>query len=219
MLKWYKVGAKFTEQQEDGTFKRVTKFYLIQGVSFQDAEMTAYEKLKHVMRGGGEIVSMQRMNVHKIIEGEADQFFELKIAFMQADESGKKEKKITHTILMRAHTTEEAAVNLRKSIKSDYPYFELTQLKMSDLKFAYPIDEANPTFDKAPNDEEEEIVDAGETETDDFEFPTGLDNMNKETLEELGATPEPAKATKAAKAKVEKKPVKEKKDAAFEMPK
>lgn len=222
-MKWYKVGAKFTEQQEDGTFKRVKKMYLVQGESFTDTEMATYEKLKHVMRGGGEVVSMASVNVHKIIEGEADQFCEVKISFMQSDDSGKKEKKVTHTIFMRADSMEDAVSGLRKLIKKEYPQFDIESASMSDVQFAYPVnDGTTPVVYSKTTDEDETEESADEAEeNDDFEFPTDLDKLNKEVLEEVGATLAPApavekksaKGSKVAEKKSEPKAVKGKKAA------
>lgn len=234
MSKWYKVGVKFTEQQEDSTFKRVKKMYLIQADSFMDAEFRTYENLKRILRGQGEVVSMARVNVHKIIEGESDQFFELTISFMQSDDSGKKEKKISHTIFMRADSAEDAVVGLRKAIKKEYPYYNLEKFSTSDIKFAYPLSglEGEVVFDKAPNDDDEEEVTGTEstggleetadaTAGEDFKFPEDLDKPEEvEEAAPVETTEEPkAEKTKPEpKPKAPKKEPAKKKDKAFEMP-
>lgn len=203
-MKWYKVTVKFTEQQEDSTFKRVQKVYLIQAESFSDAEMSTYENLKGVMRQGGEVVGMSRVNVHKIIEGESDTFFELKIQFTQADDAGKKEKKVTHNIFMRADSAEEAVAGLRKTIKKDYPFFNLVGFKVSDIQHAYPVnDGVTPIKYSAEVDDEDEDATADATaevsdDDGDFELPT-----KTEAVEETAEAPaeEPAAEEKPAKTK------------------
>ena len=214
-MKWYKVGVKFTEQQEDGTFKRVTKQYLLQGESFTDVEHSAYEKLKKQMRGTGEVVSMKRVNVHMIIEGDSDTFYELKISFMQADESGRKEKKITHNIFMRADSAEDAVTGLRKhkDVKKSYPYYNLESFATSDIQHAYTVDkDSTPVYSKADEvddePEAENSAESNEDNGDDFTFPNDLDKQP-----EAESAPEEAEAVKSdlkpEKAKREPKPKKE----------
>lgn len=203
MLKWYLVSAKFTEPQEDGTFKRVTKKYLIQGVSYSDAEMRTFEELKSVMKKGGEVVGMARVNVHKIIEGESSQFFIIKISFEQASDDGKKPKKVTHNIFMRAHTAEDAVSGLRKLIKKEYPDFTLESFAHSDVQFAFPVNDGTgaTVYSREVDEDDEETPEAKEVDLQKVN-----DDLLKEVAPEVAAkAPEKAKATVKAKDKAEPK--------------
>lgn len=45
MNNWFTVKVKTNQQQEDGSFKRISIHYLVNAVSFTDAEKTVYERM------------------------------------------------------------------------------------------------------------------------------------------------------------------------------
>ena len=51
MNSWFTVKVKYTKQLEDGQLKRVTEPYLLDAVSFTDAEARIYEEMGQIIRG------------------------------------------------------------------------------------------------------------------------------------------------------------------------
>lgn len=209
--KWYKVGIRFSELQKDGTFKRVLKYWLIEGVSFTDVEMTANEKLRQTMRQMGEVVKMARINVHEIIQGEGEHF-EFKINFMSAEDGGK-EKKVTHTIYMVGKSVDSVMRNIRKELEGLYPDFDVEKVSHTDVQGIIPVkDHAKP--EKQP-----EVAAEAQPKT---EVNTEAEKVEKEktTLRKPAAKKpaapvkvKPTKPVKTEKAEVEAE------ESAFEMPK
>ncbi len=51
MNSWYTIKVKFTKEFQDGTLKRVTEPYLINSMSFTDAEARIYKEVGEFVRG------------------------------------------------------------------------------------------------------------------------------------------------------------------------
>jgi DNA replication initiation complex subunit (GINS family) len=57
-MSWFTVKVRYTKQNEDGSFKRVTEPYLLAAVSFTDAEKRIYEELENTIRGEFRVMSI-----------------------------------------------------------------------------------------------------------------------------------------------------------------
>ena len=109
MNSWFTVRVRFTKQQENGTFKRVTEPYLLAAVSFTDAETRIYEELGSLIRGEFIVLSIARTEIHDIFQyDEADVWYKAVISYDKMDDEGDKKSKIKQTFLVSAESVKEA---------------------------------------------------------------------------------------------------------------
>lgn len=134
MEKTYEVGVKYHKQQEDGEFKITTDLFLIDAISFTDAEFRAHEELGHLIKMMGEVVSMKRKQYTAIIEGTEEQlFFEVKT---EGIEDGAKVQKGVQ--LIRGFSMEEAINEIKCELEKEYKICKVVSAKESPIQGYYP---------------------------------------------------------------------------------
>lgn len=135
MEKKYRVGIRYQKQLEDGTFKKVTEFYLVDAISFTDAEFRAHEELRDLMMKGAEVVSMEIKQFNTITEGVPEQiFFEVKTEVI---EDGAKIQKGVQ--LIRGYGMEEALEEIAAELRKEYKSSKIVSAKESSILGYFPI--------------------------------------------------------------------------------
>ena len=139
MEKSYEVGIKYNKELEDGTIKVVTELFLIDAISFTDAEFRAHEELKDLIKKGGEVHSMRKKQFTTITEGTDEQiFFEVKT---EGIEDGAKVQKGVQ--LIKGYTIEEAIQEAKTELEKEYKICKVVTAKESSLQAYYPTPGTN----------------------------------------------------------------------------
>lgn len=143
MNNWFLVKVKYTKQLEDGTFKRVSEPYLLSAMTFTDAEARIYEELGNTIRGEFTVLSINRFDLHDIFHYEdADTWYKCKITYEAASdnvEEGGKAKKISHIILVSAHSVKEATERLNESLKGMMMDYTIPSVSISPIVDIFPF--------------------------------------------------------------------------------
>ena len=136
--KFYEVKVQYQKTLEDGKEKKVTEQYVVEALSFTEAEARITEEITPYISGEFDVVSEKIAPYNEILlsdKSDDDKWFISKVAFITIDEKTEKEKKQTFRYLVQAETSEHAL---------DYTKTMLNQC-LSD----YSIDSVQdtPTFD------------------------------------------------------------------------
>lgn len=157
MNSWFTVKVKYTRQQDDGTFKRVTEPYLLAAMTFTDAEARIYDELGALVRGEFIVTGISRTDIHDIFHYEdSETWWKVKVKFESSDggEEGSKAKKVTHQFLVSANGEIEAAQRLRESLGGMLIDFEVPSVTKSPIVDIFPFGdeleekESDPTWVK-----------------------------------------------------------------------
>lgn len=109
--KFYEVKIQYQEMQEDGKEKRVTEQYVVEALSFTEAETRIIEEMTPYISGEFDVVSEKIAPFNEIFLSDNhtdDKWFVSKVAFITIDEKTAKEKKQTFRYLVQAATSELA---------------------------------------------------------------------------------------------------------------
>ena len=109
--KYYEVKIQYQKMQEDGKEKKVTEQYVVEALSFTEAESRIIEEMTPYVSGEFDIVSEKIAPYYEILLSENsndDKWFLSKVAFITIDEKTAKEKKTSQRILVQAETSEKA---------------------------------------------------------------------------------------------------------------
>lgn len=109
--KYYEVRIQYQEMQEDGKEKKVTEQYVVEALSFTEAESRIIEEMTPYISGEFDVVSEKIAPFNEIfLSGNSndDKWFVSKVAFITIDEKTEKEKKQTFRYLVQAATSELA---------------------------------------------------------------------------------------------------------------
>ena len=109
--KYYEVKIQYQKMQEDGREKKVTEQYVVEALSFTEAESRIIEEMTSYIDGDFDVVSEKIAPYNEIFLSDRtddDKWFISKVGFITLDERTDKEKKQTFRYLVQAATSELA---------------------------------------------------------------------------------------------------------------
>lgn len=111
LSKFFEVKIQYQEMQEDGKEKKVTEQYVVEALSFTEAETRIIEEMTPYISGEFDVVAEKIAPFNEIFlsdNSDDDKWFISKVAFITIDEKTEKEKKQTFRYLVQAATSELA---------------------------------------------------------------------------------------------------------------
>ena len=109
--KYFEVKIQYQKMQEDGKEKKVTEQYVVESMSFTEAESRITEEMTPYIDGDFGVVSEKIAPYNEIFlsdKSDDDKWFISKVGFITLDEKTAKEKKQTFRYLVQAATSELA---------------------------------------------------------------------------------------------------------------
>ena len=109
--KFFEVKVQYQKMLEDGKEKNVTEQYVVEAMSFTEAEARITEEMTNYISGDFGVVSEKIAPYNEIFlsdKSDDDKWFISKVAFITLDEKTAKEKKQTFRYLVQAATSEHA---------------------------------------------------------------------------------------------------------------
>ena len=144
MQNWFECKITYDKTQENGTIKRVTEPYLVDALSFTEAEARAIEELKPYMSGDFVIADIKRAKLAELFFYETgDRYYKAKVYFITLDEKSGIEKKTAVAMLAQASTLKEALEVVEKGMEgtmADYIIDSLSETMIMDV-FPYEATE------------------------------------------------------------------------------
>lgn len=133
---WYIVKFRYAKTQEDGQQKNVTEQYVVDALSFTEAEANIIEAMKSYVSGDYKIVNIDPAQFHEIFftdNGNDDKYFKAVLTFITIDEKTEKEKRSNVYYLVQAANIERARKNIVEVFGGtmiDYEIVTLTETKI-----------------------------------------------------------------------------------------
>ena len=139
MSQWYQCTVKYEKTMENGELKKVSEPYLVDALSFTEAEKRIIEEITPFMTGIFEVSDIKKPRIAEIFEAKddaADRYFRLKLSFITLDEKSGKEKKSSQNVLVQAEDLRDAIRRLDEGMKgsvSDYDIVAVTDTPIMDI--------------------------------------------------------------------------------------
>ena len=109
--KFYEVKIQHQKLQEDGKKKKVTEQYVVESLSFTEAEARIIEEMSPYIDGEFDVVSEKIAPYNEILISDRindDKWFISKVSLITIDERTAKEKKTSQRFLVQADTSQTA---------------------------------------------------------------------------------------------------------------
>lgn len=144
MTNWFECKVSYEKMMENGTQKKVTEPYLVDALSFTEAEARIIEELKPYITGEFTIADIKRAKLSELFFNEnGDRYFKAKVYFITLDEKSGAEKKTAVQMLAQACDIKEALQVVEKGMEgtlADYTIGALTETALVDV-FPYSTEE------------------------------------------------------------------------------
>lgn len=183
MQTWFESKVKYKKISESGNESMVTENFLLDAVSYTDAETRIIRKMQELVRGGEfAIVDIKKSRIAEVFPFEAGEWwFKATINLVTVDEEAGKEKKLRTYYIIMADDIKEALERLEESLSYLVIPYVTSALAVSTIVDVFPYEpsesmvpegyvpvekkeEANPIFSNGKNPfEEEKDVDIEES--------------------------------------------------------
>lgn len=137
MLNYFLVGIKFEKTAEEGKIVKVSEQYLVDALSFTEAEERINKEMQPFISGKFIVATIVRAKINELFPNElGDKWFKAKTLFITIEEEKKKEKRTQCNMYVQANDIKEAEANLKEGIKgtmADYEIASITETKIIDV--------------------------------------------------------------------------------------
>lgn len=138
---WFECKVRYEKTMEDGTIKKVTEVYVVDALSFSEAEKRITEEMSSYISGELEICNLKIAPYKEIFFADsdfdlADEWYKAKLVFITIDEKTNKEKETSVIYLVNAGSFNLALKNINEIMEGtmiDYQTCNLTETKIKDV--------------------------------------------------------------------------------------
>jgi len=152
---WFECKIRYEKTMEDGLQKKVTEAYVVDALSFSEAEEKIIEELSSYISGDFNVTDIKKAAYGEIFfsdSDEADKWYKAKLQFITIDEKSQKEKRSSVSYLVQAGSFNGAVKNINDVMGDtmiDYVISSVAETTLMD------VFEHKPQTAKQPDDKPE----------------------------------------------------------------
>lgn len=138
---WFICKIRYEKTMENGMNKKVLEPYLVDALSFTEAEGRIIGELTPYISGEMMIYDISRYNVSEVIPSdkeENDTWYKIKIAFITLDEKSGKEKKRYTNVLIQSCSTAMAEADLHEAWKGTLADYRIEKVEETAILDVFP---------------------------------------------------------------------------------
>ena len=128
---WFEAKVKYMKVNEDGREKKVNEAYLLDAMSYTEAESRIMHEMESVISGDYYISSLKKSNITELVPSEDendDRWYKAKVNIIDADQY----------YLVAASNINKALENLEKSLASFVVPYEIASLTDTQFMDVFP---------------------------------------------------------------------------------
>lgn len=136
---WFECKVQYEKFMENGMQKKVTELYIVEALSFTEAESRIIEDMSVYINGEYEVKDIKKAKYKEIWfsdDTNADRFYQAKLQFITIDEKTRKEKHLNFVCLVQASTLNGAIKGIDEVMGGtmiDYTSVEAKETKILDV--------------------------------------------------------------------------------------
>ena len=137
MNNYFLAKIKFEKTAEEGKVVKVSEQYLVDALSFTEAEQRIIKEMEPFISGEFEVSAISRSRLNEIFFDETgDRWYKSKIVFIQYNEEKQKDVRTAATMYAQACSIEDARGLIAKRMKgsmADYEIESIIETKILDV--------------------------------------------------------------------------------------
>jgi hypothetical protein len=127
---WFECKVSYERQADSMGMKKVSESYLVDALSFTEAEERIIKEVRpFVSVGELDVVNIRRARIAELFlndEAEDDRYFRAKVNFITVDEKSGSEKKTSATMIVKSDSLPNAVTELKAQLDSQMASYEIT---------------------------------------------------------------------------------------------
>lgn len=148
MNNWFTCKIRYEKTLENGLVKKETEHYLVDALSFTEAEARIIEEATPFISGEFEVTGVAKANYSELFYAEeeaADKWYKVKMVFLTLDEKSGNEKRTATNVLVQAADLRDTIKKLDEGMKgsmADYEIVSVAETPLMDV-FKYKSEESS----------------------------------------------------------------------------
>lgn len=135
---------------ENGKVKKVTEPYLVDALSFTEAEARIIEEVTPFISGDFTVSAVKKSNIAEIFRDDSgDKWYKVKVAFITIDEKTAAEKRKASYILVQSSDFKSAYDNFIDGMKGTMADFEIVAISETAIMDVYAAKLESKSADQA----------------------------------------------------------------------
>ena len=136
---WFECKIRYEKVMEDGLQKKVTENYVVDALSFSEAEERITEEMSSYISGEFDVADIKKAAYGEIFFSDdemADKLYKAKLQFITYDEKTDKEKRSSVTYLVQAGSFNGAVKNIDEAMGGtmiDYVISSVAETTLMDV--------------------------------------------------------------------------------------
>ena len=137
MHNWFECKVTYDKMMENGVQKKVSEPYLVDALSFTEAEARIIEEVTPFISGDFSVEAVGKARISEIFfNEEGDRFFKFKVNYITLNEKTGAEKKTAVKMIAQACTLKKAISVLEEGMKNtmaDYSIASVSETMIMDI--------------------------------------------------------------------------------------
>ena len=136
---WFECKVRYDKTLETGLLKKVTESYLVDALSFTEAEERFLQEIEPMMSGEYSVSDIKRAKISELFESidtTDDKWYKAKVAYIAYDEKEGVEKRTNQIMLIQAKDLRVAVQNLDKGMQGtmgDWDIISIAETPIMDI--------------------------------------------------------------------------------------
>ena len=131
---WFEVSLRYRKISEDGREKSVTEQYVVDSISFSEAEERILKEMEQFIRGDYSVKAIKKAykEVFFTNDGEGDKWYKAKLQFIIIDENTGKEKRSNVIYLVQSSSLNAVCKSIDEIM--DGSFFDYESMSVQETK-------------------------------------------------------------------------------------
>ncbi len=139
MHTWFECKVRYEKMDENGLPKKVTEPYLVDALSWTEAETRISKEMQPYISGEFSITTIKKANIAELFENASgDRWFRCRVNFIIVDMEKGTEKKVANNMYVQANDIKEALENLTKGLQGTMSDYSITSIAETMILDVYP---------------------------------------------------------------------------------
>ncbi|WP_042369742.1 DUF4494 domain-containing protein [Bacteroides neonati] len=141
MHNWMECKIRYEKVMDNGFNKKVTEPYLVDALSFTEAEARIIEEMTHYITGEFTVVNITPAKYSELFpsdEESEDRWFKCKLIYITLDKKSGAERRQAVNVLVQASDVDTAKKNLDKGMQGTMASYQVESVSETKIMDVYP---------------------------------------------------------------------------------
>lgn len=139
MKVWYSCKVKHNKEVDEGMLKQVTDVFLLDAISYTDAESRLYEICEQDVHGEFTVAQITKTNITEVIHEEyAKKWFKSKVVYKTVDGDNDRETTVNLYLLVSADHVKQAFEMIEGHLASMLVPYDIPSISLTNILEVYP---------------------------------------------------------------------------------